>query len=304
MSGIIYAKEDRLMESLHKYQVDSSLTNTARRVTKETTSFGYWVGRAFFRPELNLILFTAYAYFRWLDDIIDQENISREAASRLVARQRSLTRAWYAGSDPFPSNQFEALLQGAIEYDRMSEYRLHHMIHCFLSALAWDAERRHTIVTQQDLDRYSLHLGRAYAEGLLFGLGLNPVCSDYRGPRDLCGTAAHLTHLLRDLFIDLELGYVNISSRDMERFCIDIADPELRGTKQWVMFTIERAHTLFLQGRRHRDGLPTMRARLVFDIACLRYLWTLKRIKNMWLRAEILPRPKSSPISRQVNVLY
>lgn len=272
------------MEILDTRLIDPYLDATGRKITREMTPFGYWLGQAFFRPARRSILYMAYAYFRWLDDLVDQVEISRNLAIEIVERQRMLVQAWYSGKDPAPLDRSEALLRAVIEHDRRTGYRLHHMIGSFLAALAWDAERRHTVVSQHDLDRYSLWLGCAYAEGLLFGLGLDPADAAYQGAIDACGVAAHLAHLVRDLRIDLALGYINISTEDIERFSIDLADPRLRGVGRWVPTTVERAQILFQQGRMQRRAMPSLRARLVFDLVCLRYLRLLDQIRSGWLR--------------------
>lgn len=261
---------------------------TAEAVTRKSTLFGYLLCKTFFRAENTLPLFQSYAYFRWLDDFVDQSNDSQESLVCFVLRQKNLIASWYNGESAQASNSRESFIHATINYDKTNEMQLHSMITNFIEAIEWDVSRRYSIVSKNDLGIYSLRLGRSYAEGLLFGLGMKANDPAYDIAMNKCGSAAHIAHILRDLSIDLNLGYVNISCEDMKLFDIDPLDPSLHGIGKWIAFSAEKAEALFSEGKIYQKTFPNIKSRLVFDIVCSRYLSVLRKVKTVWSNANSL----------------
>jgi hypothetical protein len=164
----------------------------------------------------------------------------------------------------------------AIEEDRKNGSRLQSMIMGFLEAITWDVERRNKIVNQLELDRYSLLLGRSYSEGLLYGLKLNPCEPIFMIPKTICGIAAHWSHLLRDLNEDLKLGYINISDDEIKQYSINLNYPQT--LRPWIRAKCYRTLDMFVEGRKSRNLLPTHKARLVFDLNCLKHISVINKI--------------------------
>ncbi len=288
----------RLVNSLSTHDV-----NTAESITRKSTHFGYLLCKTFFKAETTLPLFQAYAYFRWLDDLVDQSNDSKESLASFMIRQKNLVTSWYNDESPQVSNLYETFIRETISHDKANELQLHSMIENFIEAIAWDVSRRYSIVSKHELGIYSLRLGRSYAEGLLFGLGMKSNNPNYDIALDKCGSAAHIAHTLRDLSIDLNLGYINISCEDMKLFDIDPLDPTLHGIGKWVAFSVEKAEALFSEGKIYQKTFPTIKSRIVFDIVCSRYLSVLRRVKTAWSNANSLVEAGQSIFNPHIYTL-
>lgn len=261
---------------------DCELAEAGLAATRRTSRYMYYTTRLFLGRQAGVVLCMAYSYFRWFDDSIDREDVSQKDAQALAARQRALLMTGYEGSDPPRASCVpEQQIAEVIRWDRAYGCRLRGMITMFCDALSWDADRRHSMVGQQALDEYSRLLGCAYSHGLLFGLGLNPQDRRYERLSYLGGVASHLAHIVRDLELDLELGYVNISSDDQRRFDIDLSRRDAGSLLRWRRHVAEKAHSLFCEARSHRNALPSLRARIVYDLVSSRYA----RTANHWRQA-------------------
>jgi len=244
------------------------------------SAWGYCCGIAFFSSQARRLLFQAYRYFRWLDDLIDEIVPSQQARMALLARETALISAWYDGQNAAgPEYAPEQSIYKVIQHDRANGYKLESMVRLFLDALRWDASRRHHMVSQEALDRYSMLLGQAYAQGLLFGLNLDPYDRRLLRAGRSAGTAAHLAHMLRDFEDDLSLGYVNVSREDQLRFGLQFPDPDPTSVVQWKQHLAERACAMFEEAKLLGRDLPTFRARMLFRLTCVRY----RLIAERWL---------------------
>jgi phytoene/squalene synthetase len=245
---------------------------------KTVSPFSYYFGRLFFVSERREILYKAYGYFRWLDDIVDQAAIPRQQADEIIQRQSQLIAAWYEGRDSLQGQDTESLMKDVIQCNRPLGCPLRPMARGFLDALSWDVQRRYTIVEQEALDRYSQLLGCSYAHGLLFGFGLSPVESRYQTIVYLGGVASHLSHMIRDYEEDRELGYINISREALRRFQIDLDESQSANVRRWKRSLARKACAMFREARKQRNTLPTARARIGFDLVSSRYYRIARRL--------------------------
>lgn len=245
-------------------------------MTKKESRFGYWTSLIFFPQRQRQLLFLLYAYLRWVDDRVDREKFNFDDTYVFMRRQIEIVHASYQGKTLIPNNSYEAMAVTAINEDRKKGSQLENMLNGFLQAINWDVQRRYKLVCQNDLNQYSLLLGRSYSEGLLFGLQLDPCDPTYAIPKNLCGIAAHWTHLLRDLRDDIKLGYTNISEEEICYYSIDFQNTET--LRQWTRVKCCQTLELFEEGRKARSVLPTYKSRAVFDLTCLKHISTINRI--------------------------
>jgi len=249
-----------------------SLRLVAEAPIGRISAWGHFCGVTFFSGQTRKLLFEAYLYFRWLDDLIDEVLPFQQACVALLAREKALISAWYDGeSEAGPEYAAERSIYEVIQHDRANDHKLKSMISAFLDALAWDASRRHHMVSQQALDRYSMLLGQAYAQGLLFGLDLDPYDKRLLRASRSAGTAAHLAHMLRDFEDDLSLGYINVSREDQLRFGLRFPNPEPITIIPWKQHLATRACAMFEEARLLGRALPTFRSRTLFRLMCARY---------------------------------
>ena len=266
------------------------LVRDSAKITKTESPFSYSLGHLLFLPERKDYLFLAYAYFRWLDDYVDQVNIPSELVKDIVDRQIFLATHWYSGEPLVATTSQEENLHLIIQQDSNQwGNSLRPMIFDFMGAIKWDTERRYRMPVKRDLQSYSLKLGRGYSSGLLFGLGIDPENKKYVGFRDNCGIGAHLVHILRDFIIDINIGYINV---DLESWnLLHLKNADLDNTKllqrrllPWAKTVIVNARYYFSIGLKNLLASRNVKIQLVFGLMCLRYLLTLEKTKREWER--------------------
>jgi phytoene/squalene synthetase len=249
------------------------------------SSFNHWFGGIFFYPIRREILFGAYAYFRWLDDVLDNKDVSTEESINILARESFFISSLYENKSPQSKCIEEKYISFVICKDLLDNNGFRVIIDGFMSALSWDIKRKHRIPTQQELDEYSLRLGRSYYQCLVFGLDFHPSDKCFKDVGEICGVAAHLAHILRDFFFDLSIGYVNISQEDVTKYHIDLSlkNPELRqNLKPWSRDVIFKSTDMFKKGMKSINKIPSFKARLAISLMCTRYFLILQKAKIFW----------------------
>ena len=249
----------------------------ASEITRKESFFAYQVCNLFFSKNRRDILLKYYAYFRWTDDQVDNITAPLNEIQPFIKRQKILIASWYEGDTITPITIFEEMAFDAIQEDIRQGKQLRNMVVSFLDALDWDAQRKHKIINQKQLNRYSFLLGNSYAEGLLYGLGLNPLNPAYAIQKKLCGIAAHRAHMLRDLRTDIKIGYLNLPVEDIEKFSIQLGKP-------WICSLLVKQKAtetkyLFTKGCENpKYILPSIKSQFVFYLFCQKYIHTLEKV--------------------------
>jgi hypothetical protein len=80
--------------------------------------------------------------------------------------------------------------------------------------------------------------------------------------RYLAVSAAHITHMLRDTFEDVQAGYFNIPREELERNHIGPQDVHSEAYRAWVKSRVQLAREYFGQGRIYLSRVQNWRCRL------------------------------------------
>jgi phytoene/squalene synthetase len=92
--------------------------------------------------------------------------------------------------------------------------------------------------------------------------------------------AAHIIHMLRDTFDDIEAGYYNIPREILEENQIGLRDVQSDAYRDWVKSRLQLAREYFQAGRADLTRIHNVRYR----IACLAYVarfeWLLDTIER------------------------
>lgn len=208
--------------------------------------------------------FKAYAYFRWLDDQLDKESISKNERLAIVKRENALIDQCYGvegGAPPHNLCEEEYLLVDLLRGDQRKAEGLRHYIRNLMAVMVFDAGRRGDAITQQQLTDYERWLATAVTEALHFYIG-----HDGSSPQDetryLAATGAHITHMLRDTYEDVAAGYYNIPVEVLEKHNITPQDITSDGYRQYVKSRVELARKYFAIGRRYLSKVQNLRCRL------------------------------------------
>jgi phytoene/squalene synthetase len=235
----------------------------------------------------------AYGYFRWADDVIDVFSKNPGQRISFIKRQRDLVRRLYRKDRPKNIIPEEEIIVDLISNDKDDDSRLQSFIDNFLAILEFDAKRKGQRISQKDLKWYSECLGKSVTDGIQYFV-VNGHPYPEADNRYLAATAAHITHMLRDMVSDFEDGFINVPHEYLEANGIspgDILNPAFRA---WVQERVDLACEYFGEGKRYLDELDVLRCKLVGY--CARFECVLRTIErdNYILRSIYHERRKIS----------
>jgi phytoene/squalene synthetase len=205
--------------------------------------------------------YLAYAYFRWLDDQLDQELM--DAAARMVCleRQRALMESCFRGERPQDASADEQMLVDLIQSDPRPNSGLRLYIRNMMDVMAFDAHRRGRLIDQAELRGYSRALAAAVTEALHYFVGHG--CAAPRSEaRFLAATGAHIAHMLRDTLDDAAAGYFNIPRDVLEAHAIAPQDVDSDAYRTWVKGRVQMARACFDAGRDYLAQVANLRCRI------------------------------------------
>jgi phytoene/squalene synthetase len=223
--------------------------------------------------------YRAYAYFRWVDDVLDTELSSPVERSVFVARQKSILEKCYRGATPPDADIHEAMLIELIQNDTEQDSGLQTYLRDMMAVMAFDANRRGRLVSQTELNEYTFWLASAVTEAMHYFIGHGSY-SPHDETRYLAVTAAHITHMLRDTFDDLQAGYFNIPREVLEANHIPPQAVTSNAYRAWVRNRIQLARTYFNRGRDYLRRVENPRCRLAGFAYTARFEWLLDTMER------------------------
>lgn len=224
-------------------------------------------------PRPGFVAFArVYGYFRWADDIVDAPGRDPARVAAFVVAQRALIAGERAPADP-P----EAALCAALEEPTWGS-ALRPVVTGMWEALAFDAARGPAPIAADALDRQVAHVGDAYLSALW-------ICSGAAGapPPGLfaLSRAATLTHVLRDLRVDLALGYTNLPPG------VDVTNSG--AVAAWVLARCDDAKARFAEGARSLPEVRPWRTRWLVGAFAWRYERVLAEVRRSYQTTTTLP---------------
>ena len=197
----------------------------AASITKAASEQTYYTIRYLVDSDRVADAYRAYAYFRWVDDSLDAESgpalsggVRRKlsnpvdeavARSAFIERQKSLLEKCYRGESPRDADIHERMLVDLVNTDHEKNSGLQCYLRNMMGVMDFDAKRRGRWVSQMELNEYTHLLASAVTEAMHYFIG-HCCYSPHNEARYLAVTAAHITHMLRDTFDDVQAGYYNI----------------------------------------------------------------------------------------------
>ncbi len=216
--------------------------------------------------------YRAYAYFRWVDDRIDKDLVEQSERIAFIKRQEAL-----ANGDIAPITAEERMLTHLLRGHPGSGLQAY--IQNMLAVMVFDANRKGRLISAQELEDYTQHLAVAVTEALHYFIG-----HDSYAPHDeiryLAVTAAHMTHMLRDAYVDSAAGYFNIPSEFTEFHEIQPDDVDSMAYQLWVKRRVALARAYFNIGRTYLAQVESRRCRLAGYAYMARFEWLLDTIER------------------------
>ncbi len=266
-------------------------TTTAASLTSSASKQTYYTVRFLVDRDLVPDAYRAYAYFRWVDDTLDQNGIARAERLAFVNRQAALMESCYRGDWPGDLTVEESMLVDLVRGDRGKASGLQSYIRNMMAVMAFDAERRGRLISQSELNDYARCLATGVTEAMHYFIG--HCCENPRSEaRYLAATAAHITHMLRDVVEDTAAGYYNIPREVLDMYAIDPGDITSDPYRAWVRGRVELARGYFFAGKAYLAQVENTRCRLAGYAYTARFEWVLDAIEreDYLLRADYSER--------------
>ena len=254
----------------------------ARSITRNSSKQSYLIARWLVDKDLVDDCLRAYAYFRWADDVIDVSVQSPEERIAFIKRQKRLVDSLYVGDRPDDLIPQEEIIADLIKHDRRENSGLQSFIRRFLDVLEFDAGRKGRPISQAELTWYSSCLGVAVTDAIQYFIG-NDHSYQAGEYHYYAATAAHMTHMLRDMSEDLTDGFVNIASEwlevhDLETHDLTLQDVESPVIRAYVRDQVELARKYFFKGKVYIEDLDVLRCKLAASWYCARFECVLDAI--------------------------
>jgi hypothetical protein len=251
----------------------------AESITKSASKQTYYTIELLVDRERVTDAYRAYAYFRWVDDTLDEGSVSATKRLAFLARQKSLLQNCYQGNFPQNATVEENMLIELVRQDHNQNSGLQSYLRNMMQVMDFDAMRRGRLISQAELNEYTRWLAIAVTEAMYYFIG-HYSYSPYDEARYLAVSGAHIAHMLRDTFDDLEAGYYNIPREVLEANNIGPQDTHSKAYCAWVKSRVQMARSCFQAGRDYLARAKEPRCQLAGLAYTARFEWVLDMIER------------------------
>ena len=254
--------------------MNQMITNPASTITRAASKQTYYTIRFLVDRDRIDNAYRAYAYFRWVDDILDVDSGSGLERRAFLERQKSLLEKCYQGETLQDANAQEKMLVELIQSDHEKDSGLGAYLRNMMLLMDFDARRRGTLISQVELNEYTRWLATAVIECIHYFIGHGEFAPGDE-TRYLAVSAAHITHMLRDTYDDMQAGYYNIPREVLEANHIGPQDVHSPAYRAWVKSRVSLAREYFEAGKGYFARVQNPRCRLACFAYIARFDWLL-----------------------------
>jgi phytoene/squalene synthetase len=244
-----------------------NINRLAASITYSSSKQTYYTIKFLVDRPLVFDAYKAYAYYRWLDDQVDNNSHPSQGIAFIKRQRQIINRAYKRLSLPKLSPK-EKMIVELIYTDTQPNSQLTSFIRNFFSVIEFDAHRIGRPITQAELDWYSKTIGIAVTDCIQYFIGHNqtyPVSKD----QYLAATAAHIIHMLRDFQDDIKQGFINLPA--------NVSPQDLN---VWVKNRISLARGYFKKGKAYINQIKNLRCRLAALAYCARFERCISNIQK------------------------
>jgi hypothetical protein len=246
----------------------------APTITKNASTQTFYTIRYLVDSERIADAYWAYAYFRWVDDSLDAESMSEVERTAFIQRQKSILQQCYRREPPSDANIQETMLVDLVQSDHEKNSGLQCYLRNMMAVMLFDAHRRGRLISQMELNEYTHLLASAVTEAMHYFIG-HCCYSPHDETRYRAVTAAHITHMLRDTFDDMQAGYFNIPREVLNANRISPFDIDSQAYRTWVKSRVALARKYFRAGQDYLRRVQNPRCRLAGFAYAARFEWLL-----------------------------
>jgi hypothetical protein len=236
-------------------------SSLAASITKDASLQTYYTIRFLVDRDRVDDAYRAYGYFRWVDDVLDSGQGSASEQQAFLERQKSLLESCYRGESPRDANRHESMLVELVEHDHERNSGLQLYLRNMMQVMDFDARRRGRLISQVELKAYTYWLASAVTEAMHYFIG-HGAFAPFDETRYVAVSAAHITHMLRDTFDDLQVGYYNIPRELLESNHIGPQVVHSDAYRAWVKNRVRLARAYFETGKGYLARVQNRRCRL------------------------------------------
>jgi phytoene/squalene synthetase len=267
--------------------VNQMITNSASSITIAASKQTYYTIKFLVDRDRVEDAYRAYGYFRWVDDVLDADSGSVSERRAFIERQKTLLEKCYQGDLPQEINIQEKMLIELVQRDHEKNSSLETYLRNMMLVMDFDTKRRGRLISQPELNEYTRWLAIAVTECLHYFIG-HGTYTPMDETRYLAVSAAHITHMLRDTFDDMQVGYCNIPREVLQANHIRPQDVQNEAYRAWVKSRVEIAREYFDAGHEYFARVQSWRARMAGTAYIARFEWLLDTI----VREGYLLRPQ------------
>ncbi len=251
----------------------------AAQITKEGSKQTYYTFRLLADRDRVKAAFRAYAYFRWLDDILDCRTGTKEEKTALLNRQKAILGACYGGNPPADTCPEEQMLVDMIREDKEICSGLQIYLRNMMAVLSFDVERCGRTISHAELTEYTHLLSTSVTEVLYYVIGHKDAPTGGEA-RYHAVNGAHVVHLLRDTVEDISMGYFNVPAEFIREGELPLNELNSLPFRKWVYGRVKLARNYFNTGRKYIAGVKNLRCRLAGFAYIARFEWMLRAIER------------------------
>lgn len=263
----------------------------ASTLTRDASSQTYYTIRFLVDRERTADAYCAYAYFRWVDDTLDGGTASDLERMTFLERQKSLLQKCTQGRLVRVATPEENMLIELVQHAAEKNSGLYSYLHNMMKVMEFDTHRRGRLISSSELNDYTRWLATAVTDAMHYFIG-HSHSSPCDETRYLAVSGAHITHMLRDTFDDLQAGYYNIPREVLSSNRMRPHDIHSDTYRSWVQNRVQLAREYFQAGREYLRRVESLRCRLAGLAYTARFEWLLDTIERegYFLRPEYSER--------------
>ncbi len=270
-----------------------STSALAASITREASAQTYFTIRYLVDRPLVADAYRAYAYFRWVDDMVDQEQLTKVERLAFLGRQQAIITRCYQGEWPTGLCPAEYLVADLIHGAPTANHGLQTYIEQMMAVMAFDAERKGRLIAPEELAAYTRCLATAVTEALHYFIGHNQAAPQ-DDTRYVAVTGAHITHMLRDAMEDTAVGYYNVPQDFLASQGISPVEVNHEAYRTWVQERVQLARRCFATSRAYLARVENRRCRLAGYAYIARFEVVLDAIeKDGYSLRPVYPERKS-----------
>ncbi len=254
-------------------------SSPASLITKAASKQTYYTIRFLVDRDLIDDAYRAYGYFRWVDDVLDMDTRSSSARKAFINRQKSVLESIYRDEARQDATSQEKMLIELVQHDRDKNSSLEVYLRNMMQVMEFDANRGGRLISQAELNVYTHWLASAVTEAMHYFIGHGGF-SPHDETRYLAVSAAHITHMLRDTFDDIQAGYYNIPREVLEANHIGPKDLHSNAYQAWVKSRVQLAREYFKAGKDYLARVESARCRLAGFAYSARFEWLLSTFER------------------------